>query len=157
MWYTHCTWPLIDSCPKHSILIVRVPLTTMLLTSSPLLLILKKDFGAGVVEIVCDGVDVVSGGVVSGGVVSGGVVSGGVVSAGVVSGGVVSGGVVSAGVVSIGVVSGGVVSGGVVSAGVVSSAVVSVERNSAAVVSAGCAVATESTLRYKERYRTKNV
>jgi hypothetical protein len=40
MRYTHCTWPLSASCPKHFILIVRLPLTTMLLTNSPLSLIL---------------------------------------------------------------------------------------------------------------------
>jgi hypothetical protein len=40
MRYTHCTWPVSASCPKHFILIVRLPLTTMLLTSSPLSLIL---------------------------------------------------------------------------------------------------------------------
>jgi hypothetical protein len=40
MRYTYCTWPLIASCPKHFILIVRLPLPTMLLTSSPLSLIL---------------------------------------------------------------------------------------------------------------------
>jgi hypothetical protein len=43
MWYTHCTWPLNDSCPKHFILIVRLPLTMMLLTSSPLSLSYNAD------------------------------------------------------------------------------------------------------------------
>ncbi len=37
---THYTWPLCPSCLKHFILIVRLPLTTMLLTGSPLSLIL---------------------------------------------------------------------------------------------------------------------
>jgi hypothetical protein len=43
MRYTHYTWPLCPSCLKHFILIVRLPLTTMILcilTSSPLSLIL---------------------------------------------------------------------------------------------------------------------
>jgi hypothetical protein len=37
---TPYTWPLSASCPQHFILIVRLPLTTLLLTSSPLSLIL---------------------------------------------------------------------------------------------------------------------
>jgi hypothetical protein len=40
MRYTHYTWSHCPSCLKHFILIVRLPLTTMLLTSSPLSLIL---------------------------------------------------------------------------------------------------------------------
>jgi hypothetical protein len=40
MWYTHYTWPLSSSCPTHFILIVRLPLTLMLLTSCPISLIL---------------------------------------------------------------------------------------------------------------------